>query len=90
MARTRNANEHDQFLQGVACGFCLCLDMIRDKGMKELPDPLAQGFVMFADGAEASLKNTEFGALLAHCNTPELREKLLKRTLDAYRDREGA
>jgi hypothetical protein len=73
--------QSEEFLQGFACGWCLVIDMMRAKGMEELPHPAGQGMVAFADASEAYFTSSGLGKLLGPYHTQEFREVLLKNML---------
>lgn len=81
--------QSNEFLQGFACGWCLVIDMIRNKGMDELPNPAALGMISFADMSEAYFHSSGLGKLLGPYHTREMRESLLK-IMTAARPTDGA
>jgi hypothetical protein len=83
MSTKATKEQSEEFLQGFACGWCLLLDMMRTKGMEELPHPAGQGMVAFSDTAEAYFQSSGLGKLLGPYQTQEIREVLLKSMLEA-------
>lgn len=69
--------QSEEFLQGFACGWCLVIDMMRDRGIDELPHPTGVGMVKFADASEAYFQSSGLGELLGPYQTPEIRQALL-------------
>ena len=88
--RVRKPKGSGLFLQGFAIGFCACLDMLRDRGMSELPNGFAQSVVGFTDTVEAEMKSMpDIGDILKEYATPEMRSAVLKGFLDAAKQEEG-
>lgn len=78
--------KREEFLQGFAIGFCLCIDMFRERGMAALPDTFSQGAVMFADSVEADMKlMPDIGEILKTYSTPESRAAMLKNFMQSVR-----
>jgi hypothetical protein len=71
----------DAFLRGFACGWCAFSDLMRNKGMEDLPNPTGQRMVAFANAAEAYFHSSGLGKLLGPYQTQEMRDAVLKEIL---------